>query len=179
MDNAVNLAAIFYAVHAPVPSKHLPKRRLPPKNSQRLDLASSANKRYRSMSAVGGITGGGGGGGGRIRSGRVGSRLRGFDSGTVDTTTRGYSGGGGSNSVGGKSGSDGGSGIGNGSRSGGAFRYGPETTSSALHLQLQRHPGPIKRLPPVLDMSPEMSGRGRPGRRWPPPRGPSPPPPPP
>lgn len=153
MDNAVNLTAIFYAVHAPVPSKHLPKRRLPLKNSQRLDLAS-ANKRYRSMSAVGGSGGGGGGAGsggtsnssGRIRSGRVGSRLRGFGGGGGG----GIGGPGYGNSVSG----GGGSGIG----SGRAFRYshGSEATSSTLPSPLQRHTGPIKRLPPVLDMSPEM-----------------------
>ena len=142
MDNAVNLTAIFYAVHAPVPSKHLPKRRLPLRNSQRLDLAS-ANKRYRSMSTVGGSGGGGGGGSIRIRSGRVGSRLHGFGGG----------------SIGGHSYGNGGSGS---SGSGSAFRYphGSEATSSTLPSQLQRHAGPIKRLPPVLDMSPEIKSSG-------------------
>ena len=116
------------------------------KNSQGLDLAS-ANKRYRSMGAVG--SGGGGGGSdsnSRTRSGRVGSRMRGF----------GVGGGGSVGWPGYGHGVNGGS-V-NGSGSGRSFRYphGLEAASSGLPSPLQRQTGPIKRLPPVLDMSPEM-----------------------
>lgn len=142
MDNAVNLAAIFYAVHTPVPSKHLPKRRLPSKGSQRLDLGS-ANKRHRSMSV------GGGGGSTRIRSRRVGSRLRGFGSGYSTGNQAGYGAhrghGNGDGAVGGLSSSS----------SGLPFHY-PHGSEPTSMLPLRSHGGPIKRLPPVLDMSPEV-----------------------
>ncbi|CAN0148082.1 unnamed protein product, partial [Ectocarpus sp. 12 AP-2014] len=179
LDNIVNLAAIFYAVHARPKFFHPRPKSL----SHLLDSASSGNTSSSLMGSFGGNVPFGG------NASFVGSRSVGAYRGrrrsesSISANGRGYAeGGNGRGDIGGL----GGSGYGSSSNVGGRLPrpHSIGVTSStpsfssfhASSLQRRYSSGPIRRLPPVVDMSPESSGHGSPSRSSSNSRGESPPP---
>ncbi|CAM9299466.1 unnamed protein product [Ectocarpus fasciculatus] len=179
LDNIVNLAAIFYAVHARPKFFHPRPKSL----SQLLDSASSGNTSSSLMGSFGGNVpfGGNASFGGSRSVGAYRGRRRSESS--ISADGRGYAeGGSGRGDIGGLRGS----GYGNSSNVGGRLPrpHSIGVTSStpsfssfhASSLQRRYSSGPIRRLPPVVDMSPESSGHGSPSRSSFNSRGQSPPP---
>ncbi|CAN0103222.1 unnamed protein product, partial [Ectocarpus sp. 8 AP-2014] len=167
LDNIVNLAAIFYAVHARPNFFHSRPKSL----SQLLDSASSGNTSSSLMGSFGGNVpfGGNASFGGSRSVGAYRGRRRSESS--ISADGRGYAeGGSGRGDIGGL----GRSGYGTSSNVGGRLPrpHSIGVTSStpsfssfhASSLQRRYSSGPIRRLPPVVDMSPESSGHGSPSR---------------
>ncbi|CAM9964955.1 unnamed protein product [Ectocarpus sp. 4 AP-2014] len=179
LDNIVNLAALFYAVHARPKFFHPRPKSL----SQLLDSANSGNTSSSVMGSFGGNVpfGGNSSFGGSRSVGAYRGRRRSESS--ISADGRGYAeGGSGRGDIGGL----GGSGHGSSSKVGGRLPrpHSIGVTSStpsfssfhASSLQRRYSSGPIRRLPPVVDMSPESSGHGSPSRSSSNSRGESPPP---